>query len=170
MHDLDGLNVSSCINKCNQGLCKPGACSLDVQPLHDLGNMLEHGTIQRLLEFYPASLVFFNSGIWFLSYHNRNDYHDAILREVMHFRSKNRFTHLIWKGTSATQTSKNPLESHFVRTVLSKGVFDSFFDTWSITVSVARNPQGHMWDRLHFEYHVYQGLNKAFLLYLCSLS
>ena len=178
LHDPELLNVSSCrapkcradlACRCRQGLCAPGTCSREVAPILDFGTILDKGTIQRLVEVHPASLIFFNSGLW---WHGRGrndfaDHRDVLVEELLRFR-QTRQAAVHWKMTTASNMHVPP-EFAFARDVVAAGAFDGVFDTWSLTIDIARNPVGLMYDHCHFEPRVYEGLNRALIAYVCSL-
>jgi len=171
MHDVELLNVSSCgKSPCTQSLCLPGACSEEVLPVQNLGTLLQVGSTQDLLDSYPASLIFFNSGLWWQR-GERNTYHDHrdhLVSEALRFRSTTE-TRLHWKMTTANRDPPMPPEFAFARSLVEAGAFDAVFDAWSLTAPIAQRPGGLMWDRSHFEAAVYEGLNRALVAYVCSL-
>ena len=190
LHDPELLNVSSCRTSkcrkdpalsnetwcqtagCKQALCAPGTCSQEVVPILNFGRILDNGVIQRLVETYPASLIFFNSGLWWhvQGHNNFSDHRNVLVDELLRFRRARPAAALHWKMTTASRMHVPP-EFAFARDVVAAGAFDGFFDTWSLTIDIARNPAGLMWpdDNSHFEPRVYEGLNRALIAYVCSL-
>ena len=172
MHDVELLNVSSCgKSTCKQGLCVPGACSEDVTPIRNLGTLLQTNSTKDLLETCRSSLIFVNSGLWWQR-GDRNifpDHRDHLVSEVLLFRNTTPDTRVHWKMTTANRDRPMPRESAFARSLIEAGAFDAAFDTWSLTTAIAQQPNGLMWDSLHFEPPIYEGLNRALIAYICSL-
>lgn len=151
------------------GLCRPGSCSENVLPVHDLGLPLQSGAIHGLLDNNKdCGHVFFNGGIWWLVDSENTlalNHSSLIKQEVGKYRGRNHGGKLHWKMTTATKLQNRP-EYLFARDLLRLGLIDSFFDSWALTVDILESYPGLIWDNYHFYWQVYKGLNTVLLAYL----
>ena len=174
MHDLGLLNLESCQHsRCNQSHCLPGDCAHSVSPVTSLGYILDHG-ILSILQSYPASDVFINAGIWWISntlwwkYNGFENHLGSLLEQAFRFRARSPDVRLHWKSTTASQNRQRP--DRFAGSLIKPGAFHGVYDTGALTTDVIEHADELMWDTLHFMPEVYVGLNKALIAYICSLN
>ena len=172
MHDLGPLNLESCQHsRCNQSHCLPGDCALSVPPVTSLGHILDHGFLS-ILQSYPASDVFFNAGLWWISntwWWKENGFANhlgSLLEQALLFHDRSPGVRLNWKSTTASQTRQHP--DAFAGSLIKSGAFHGVYDTRALTADVMEHAE-LMWDTFHFVPEVYAGLNKALISYICSL-
>jgi hypothetical protein len=171
MHSVSLLNISSCNqSRCVQSLCQPGACAPSILPVDYVGTFLQPGVFQRMAGSVPSSHIFLNAGLWWLK-DKENGFavhKQFVIDEVLRFRKVAPGVQVHWKMTTASKRGNKP-EFEFARSLVKSGAVDSVYDAWSLTATVPAQHPELMWDTLHFDGPVYQGLNQALIAYLWSL-